>query len=118
MTSSIQSSTSSPTYRTAAADVAAAEDPIRGLVCQILACGGRAGGRRDRRYQPHVTFGTARSWGHSGVAVTVGFVLGDPPSDCTGLYPDGGTYRATVGNLGVTATVPAGWQAYETSSTF
>ena len=32
-----------------------------------------------------------------------------PPSDCTGLYPDGGTYRATVGPLGVTATMPAGW---------
>ena len=30
-------------------------------------------------------------------------------SDCVDLYADGGTYRATVGNLGVTATVPAGW---------
>jgi hypothetical protein len=38
---------------------------------------------------------------------SVGAVI--PPSDCVDLYDDGGTYRATVGNLGVTATVPAGW---------
>jgi len=32
-----------------------------------------------------------------------------PPSEGVDLYEDGGTYRATVGTISVTATVPAGW---------